>query len=209
MNDFLSCARQLGIDRSEFFSEQTENIVLAERLVERVFQLEKENLLVDFLIAKKMKLNTSNRSAEAFGRLLNAMLEEFDKTDKSEEFKECDLIKPIDFEEKMRNKAQLSEDLVEAGIKIKPDIVVLRKKAKALNYSSYEKLIQKLAKFYIHIICVKYPVKMVSSSERFSVLYNEILNIIPDRLYDEIEDVEANVEGLIYETISQCLIFNE
>ena len=61
----------------------------------------------------------------------------------------------------------------------------------------------------MHTICVKYPVGIVPSSERFSRLYNEILNVIPDKLYDEIEDVEVNVEGLIYETISKCLIFNE
>lgn len=207
--DFLECARKLGIHSFEFYSEQTPNIDLAERFVERVYQLEKESQLEDYLITKNMKLNTSNRSAEAFGKLLNVMLEEFDKTDKSEDFKESELINPIDFEKKMREKAHLSEDLIQAGINIKPDIVVLRKKAKALNYSSYEKLIQKLAKFYIHTICVKYPVETVPSSERFSRLYNEILNIIPDKLYNEIEDIEANVEGLIYETISKCLIFNE
>lgn len=208
-HDFLDCARKLDIQSSEFFSEKTPNIDLAERLVERVFQLEKESQLENYLVTKNMKLNTSNKSAEAFGKLLNVMLEELDKTDKSEDFKESELINPIDFEEKMREKAHLSEDLIQAGINIKPDIVVLRKKAKALNYSSYEKLIQKLAKFYIHTICVKYPVETVPSSERFSRLYHEILNIIPDKLYNEIEDVEANIEGLIYETISKCLIFNE
>lgn len=208
-HDFLECARKLEIRSSEFYSEQTPNIDLAERFVERVCQLERENQLDDYLINKNIKLNTNNRSAEAFGKLLNVMIEEFDKTDKFEDFKESELINPIDFEEKMREKAHLSEDLIQAGINIKPDIVVLRKKAKALNYSNYENLIQKLAKFYIHTICVKYPVETVPSSERFSRLYHEILNIIPDKLFYEIEDIETNVEGLIYETISKCLIFNK
>lgn len=208
-HDFLECSRKLGIQKAEFYNELIPKVDLAERFIERVYELEKENELDNYLITKNTGLSTSNRSAESFGKLLNAILEEFDKTDKSEDFKECDLFKPIEFEEKMRKKAQLSEDLIEAGIRIKPDIVVLRKKARALNYSNYEKLIQKLARFYKHSICVNYPVGTVSSSERFSRLYNAIENIIPERLYHEVEDIETNIEGLIYETISQCLIFNE
>jgi len=205
-NDLLDCSRQLSIEKNEFYNENLPMNALTEKFVERVYQQEKQNDLETYLHIKKHKLTTSDKSAQSFGKLLNVILKEFDKSEESIDFEESELFEPIEFEGKMRNKAKLSEDIIAAGIRIKPDIVVLRRKAKALNCNSYDKLIQKLARFYKYDICTEYPITTVSSAIRFNMLYKAIEDIIPDDLYDEIEDIEMNIEGLIYDTISKCLI---
>ncbi|MDI9215601.1 hypothetical protein [Clostridium tertium] len=211
-NDILSISRCVGIHPSEFYSEAIPVRQLAEGLVSRVFQKGKGDKLITEVHQRKLNLvskgNVSDKSAEIFGKLLNHFLEGFNDIEEKE-FDESELFDPMEFEEKMRVRAKLNEDIVRNGIRIKSDITVLRRKAYALDYKKYELLIQKLARYYMHTICVKYPLVEYDSNARFSHLYNALLSMIPDTLYENDIEIEEKVEGIIFDTISKCLIFNE
>lgn len=109
----------------------------------------------------------------------------------------------------MREKARLNEDIVKAGLRIKPDISVLRRKAYALDYKKYEKLIQKMAKYYMYTVCHRYPLGEYNSSYRFQCLYNDLSSMIPQELYEKDDSIDEKIEGIIFDTLSRCLIFNE
>lgn len=210
--DILSLSRCIGVNPNDFDSDVVSIRQLSERFITRAFQLGREDDLIQQLTNRKeiglSKLSVSDKSAEIFGELLNLFLDGFNDIDEKD-FEESELFNPIEFEEKMRNKAHLSEDIVRAGINIKSDVTVLRRKAYALDYKKYNKLIQKLARYYMHTICVLYPVDQYDSSKRFSYLFNALLAMIPSELYERDVDIEDKVEGIIFDTISKCLIFNE
>ena len=66
-----------------------------------------------------------------------------------------------------------------------------------------------LARYYKYNICVKYPVKDFDANIRFAHLYNSLILMVPDELYEKDVKIEEYVEGIIFDTISKCLIFNE
>ncbi|WP_346911077.1 hypothetical protein [Faecalicatena orotica] len=210
--DILSASRKLGIDPSGFYANGITIAKLANDFVIRVYQLGKNKELNDYIARERIgidsKINISNKSAEKFSLLLNSFLDNLSDID-GEDFAESDLFDPIEFEDKMRNRAKLSEDVIRQGITLKPDIVVLRRKANALDYEKYSKLIQKLAKFYLYIICEKFPRDKCSANERFAELRKALLRFIPDNLYDKDDEIEEYIDGIIFDTISKCLIFND
>ena len=109
----------------------------------------------------------------------------------------------------MREKAKFNEDIIQVGLNLKADISVLRRKAYSLDYKNYNKMTQRLARYYINVICNKYPTYEYNSNKRYTVLYNNLVEMIPEELFNSDEDIEENIEGIIFDTISKCLIFNE
>ncbi|MBU3072846.1 hypothetical protein [Clostridium estertheticum] len=211
-SDILSISRSIGIRPSDFDSPNLPMRQLAEDFVTRAFQKGKSEELLKEVNLRKIGLVSKNsvgdKSVEIFMKLLNHFLNKFDDIEEKE-FDESELFDPIEFEEKMRVRANLSEDIVRAGVRIKSDITVLRRKAYALDYKKYKTLIQKLAKYYMYTICIKYPLNEFDSNTRFGHLYNELLAMIPDELYENDSNIEEKIEGIIFDTISKCLIFNE
>lgn len=210
--DILSASRRIGIDPKEFYAEGLTIKKLANDFVLRVYQLGKVSQLNEYVAQTRVginsRINISDKSAEKFSLLLNNFLEKLNDIDEAD-FEESELFDPIEFEDKMRNRAKLSEDIIKQGILLKPDIVVLRRKANALDYGKYSKLIQKLAKYYIFNICGKYPSNEYSANRRFIELRKELLEMIPEALYDKDDETEEYIDGIIFDTISKCLIFND
>lgn len=210
--DILSFSRKIGIPQSDFYVDTIPMRELSERFVNRAVQLGKDDELSVLFKERErniiVKNTVSDKSAELFGKLLNHFMEKFDYIE-GKDFNESELFDPIEFETKMREKARLNEDIVRTGIRLKSDIVVLRRKAYALDFKKYEALTQKLARFYMHNVCVKYPIGQYDASTRFSYLYNTLCSMITEELYEKDSDIEEKVEGIIYDTISKCLIFNQ
>lgn len=210
--DILSASRRLGIDSSEFYARGVTIAALANDFVIRVYQKGKSKELNDYIASERIginsNLNISNKSAEKFSILLNYFLDNLSDIPEAD-FEESELFDPIEFEEKMRHRANLSEDVIRQGITLKPDIVVLRRKANAFDYEKYSKLIQKLAKFYMYVVCGKFPRDKYSANERFTELRKALLCFIPEDLYDRDDDIEEYIDGIIFDTISKCLIFND
>ena len=210
--DILSVSRKIGVPQSEFWASGLTTGRLANDLVSRAYQLNKGQLLKKVISERpnmfEMKINISDKSAVKFSRVLNKFLEKLSDIGEKD-FQESDLFEPIQFEEKMRNKAKLSEDIIMQGVMLKSDITVLRRKANAFDYSQYKNLIQKLATYYIYTICVKYPVNEYAANRRFAELRLALLEMISDELYYNDDDIETYVDGIIFDTISKCLIFNE
>lgn len=69
------------------------------------------------------QIKTNDKAAEKFSMLLNSFLDKLSDIDE-ENFPESELFDPIEFEDKMRNKAKLSEDIIKQGILLKSDIIV-------------------------------------------------------------------------------------
>lgn len=222
--EIKSIGRKLGIPESDFYTVSLPTRNISENLVERVSQLSKyedlksiinedcelkrssffDNLSKDYY--KKDSLD--NIKAESFGKFFTALLANLDNLEEKD-FEESELITPIEFEDKMRKKAKLSEDIVRAGVVLKNDIVSLRKRANALDYTKYEKLLQRIGRIYRNTICSIYPEDTVSSNKRFRALYRLINDSVPDYIKESCEDLDMYVEGLIYDTIAHCLIFNQ
>lgn len=210
--EILSTSRTLGIDPNDFYAEGVTHKKIADDFVTRVYQLEKESELSQYIMNNHRELlsqiNTNDKAAEKFSLLLNSFLDKLSDIDE-EEFPESALFDPIEFEGKMRNKAKLSEDIIRQGVLLKPDIIVLRRKANAFDYSRYKKLIQKLAKYYLYRVCVEYPRDKFDANRRFVELRKSLMDMVPDDLYERDDDIEEYVEGIIFDTISKCLIFND
>lgn len=210
--DILSMSRNLGIDSADFYVKEATLKKIANDFVERVYQLGKEKELKDYLSnnCRSMisQIKTNDKAAEKFSMLLNSFLDKLSDIDE-ENFPESELFDPIEFEEKMRNKAKLSEDIIKQGVLLKSDIIVLRRKAYAFDYGKYSKLIQKLSKFYLYKVCESFPRNEYDANKRFGELRKALIHMIPDELYDRDDDTEEYVEGIIFDTISKCLIFND
>lgn len=222
--EIKSIGRRLGIPESDFYSSSLPSINISDKLVERVVQLSKygelkvlinedqqlkrTNFFNNFTKDYYKKDSIDNVKAESFGKFFTALLANLDNLEEKD-FEESELIPPIEFEDKMRKKANLNEDIVMAGLVLKNDIVSLRKRANALDYKKYEKLLQRIGRIYRNTICSIYPEDVVPSSKRFRALYKLINNNVPDDIKKNCEDVDMYVEGLIYDTIAHCLIFNQ
>lgn len=210
--DVLSISRELGIDPKDFYATGITIVTLANNFVVRVYQLGKETELIEYLGIKKKtffsNIKISNKSAERFSLLFNSFLDGLADIDEAD-FPESDLFSPIEFEDKMRNKAKLSEDIIKQGVIMKSDITVLRRKANALDYVKYKKLIQKLAKHYLYKICDEYPRDKYDANQRLIALRKSLLQMVPEDLYDRDDEVEEYVDCIIFDTISKCLIFND
>lgn len=211
-HDLFSIGRRLGIDCTDFYVDQSIHKDNVERFVTKIDQINKLEELYEIIKKNdrvtQVSISTSDRTAIKFGKLFNSILEGLSDIEEKD-FKESDLFTPTDFEEKMRKKAKLGEDIINIGIKIKPDISVLRRKAYNLDYTKYNLMINKLSRFYRQNICKKYPIAEYNSSHRFNALYDELLNMVPEELFDIDDNIDEKVEGIIFDTISQCLIFNE
>lgn len=166
----------------------------------------------------KFNLNSSaikplnEKRAHKFGDLFTVLLKKLSEVEESKissEMADIDSVDPVDFEDKMRKKAKLSPDIINQAIDIKPEISVLQRKAKILNYKDYYKLIRKVAWYYTTEICGQYPPEIVNSSDRYRKLYDDIMNMLPDDFEDEENDIETKVSGIIFDAVSKCLIFNE
>lgn len=210
--DVLSASRSLGVDPNSFYAEGINHGKLANDFVTRVYQLGKQNELSEYIASSGRgvlsQINVNDKSAEKFSLLLNNFLDKLSDID-GEDFPESALFDPIEFEDKMRNKAKLSEDIIKQGVLMKPDIIVLRRKANAFDYSKYSKLIQKLAKYYLYRVCERFPRDKYDANYRFVELRKALVKMIPDNLLDKEDDIEEYVEGIIFDTISKCLIFND
>lgn len=212
IQDILSISRNLGIETIDFYAEGVPKRKLANDFIDRVYQLGKASNLIEYITNNRRdvlsQINTNDKAAEKFAILLNSFLDKLCDIDE-EDFPESALFDPIEFEDKMRNKAKLSEDIIKQGILLKSDIIVLRRKAYAFDYEKYSKLIQKLAKFYLYKICEKFPRDQYDANKRFGELRKALIDMIPDDLYDKDDETEKYVEGIIFDTISKCLIFND
>ena len=210
--DILSVSRELGIDSSEFYARSLTMRRLAEDFVQRVYQLGKQEKLKECIRKKSInqfsKISINNKSAEKFSTFLNDVLNKLSNIDE-ENFPESELFEPIEFEDKMRNRAKLSEDIIIQGINMKPDIIVLRRKAYAFDYKKYSTLIQKLAKYYLYTICREYPRDQYDANKRFVILRNTLIDMISEELYSRDDEIEEYIDGIIFDTISKCLIFND
>jgi hypothetical protein len=222
--DIKSIGRKLGIPESDYYVDYITLANLSDNLVQRIFQLSKyeelkviinedqelkrPNFFMNFPKDYYKKDSLDNIKAENFGKFFTALLDKLNDLEEKD-FEECELIPPIEFEDKMREKANLSEDIVRAGLLLKNDIVSLRKRANALDYKEYEKLLQRIGRIYRNTICDIYPEDAVPSSKRFRELYKLIEFNVPDYIKDSCEDLDMYVEGLIYDTIAHCLIFNQ
>lgn len=178
------------------------------KFIEIVEQQEKTDKLVQVLREKRAykqipKNHLNFRLTSLFSDLFHELI---DKLPNSEEkdFEESELFDPLEFEEKMINKAKFSQDRVNIGIISKTDISILRRKAYNIGYKDYEKLRTKIARFYINDICIKYPPNEYDADFRFSELFKVLYSMVKDKF----EDVDELVEGIIYDIISKCLIFN-
>lgn len=210
--DILSASRNLGINYQDFYAEGVSHRKLADEFVRRVYQLGKQKELSEYIANNGRgvlsQINVNDKSAEKFSLLLNNFLDKLSDID-GEDFPESELFDPIEFEDKMRNRAKLSEDIIKQGVLMKPDIIVLRRKANAFDYSKYSKLIQKLAKYYLYRVCEQFPRDKYDANCRFVELRKALVKMIPDNLFDKEDDIEEYVEGIIFDTISKCLIFND
>lgn len=222
--EIKSIGRRLGIPESDYYVESLPPANISDNLIERVAQLSKyqdlkaiinedkdlkrPNFFMNFAKEYYKKDSLDNIKAENFGKFFTALLCKLDNLTEKD-FEESELITPIEFEDKMREKANLSEDIVRAGLVLKNDIVSLRKRANALDYKEYEKLLQRIGRIYRNTICNIYPEDTVSSSKRFRALYKLINDNVPDYIKNSCEDIDMYVEGLIYDTIAHCLIFNQ
>lgn len=222
--EIKSIARKLGIPESDFYTSSLPTINISDNLVERVSQLSKyedlksiingdcelqrPNFFDNFAKEYYKKDSLNNMKAEKFGKFFTALLVKLDELEERD-FEESELIPPIEFEDKMREKAHLNEDIVRSGLVLKNDIVSLRKRANALDYKQYEKLLQRIGRIYRNTICNVYPEDSVPSSKRFRELYRLIIDNVPEDIKENCEDLDMYVEGLIYDTIAHCLIFNK
>ncbi|WP_148551773.1 hypothetical protein [Paraclostridium bifermentans] len=211
IDDIFEYGRILGIDKNLYYAEQSPLYMNIERFVDKVYNLGKEKELYYMLLKY---LNTSedvgDRTSDRFGKLFNVILEKLSGIDEDDlEFNENEFIDPIEFERKMREKAKFNEDIITTGLSIKADISVLRRKAYSLDYKNYNKMTQRLARYYRNVICNKYPTDEYNSDKRYRVLYNRLVEMIPQELFESDDDIEENIEGIIFDTISKCLIFNE
>lgn len=221
--DIKSIGRKLGIPEVDFFNENITLLELSDNLVQRVEQLSKCNELKN-LINNDLSLNRTNFfedfskdyyrrdlidniKAKDFGEFYTALLKNLDNLEEKY-FEESELIEPIKFDEKMEKKAGLSPDIINAGLLLKNDIVSLRKKANALNYTEYERLLQRIGRIYRNKICAVYPDDVIDSSIRFRELYNLLDKTVPKTVKKKCENWDMYIEGLIYDTIAHCLIFN-
>ncbi len=222
--DIKSIGRKLGINESDYYVESLPLLNVSENLVNRIRQLTKCEELKDIISADPVlkrpdffsnfacdyytKDSLNNIKAESFGKFFTALLGNLDNLEEKD-FEESELIPPIEFEDKMREKAKLNEDIVRSGLVIKNDIVSLRKRANALDYKQYEILLQRIGRIYRNTICNIYPEDTVVSSKRFRKLYILIQENIPSDIKENCEDLDIYIEGLIYDTIAHCLIFNQ
>lgn len=210
--DILSISRNIGIDPVDFYVKGVPLKTTANDFIERVYQLGKAKDLEKYITNNRWdmlsQINTNDKAAEKFSILLNSFLDKLSDIDE-ENFPESELFDPIEFEDKMRNKAKLSEDIIKQGVLLKSDIIVLRRKAYAYDYGKYSKLIQKLTKYYLYKVCEKFPRDEFDANKRFGELRKALIDMIPDDLYDRDDDTEEYVEDIIFDTISKCLIFND
>lgn len=158
--DILSMSRNLGINSADFYVREA-----------------------------ALRKTANDKAAEKFSMLLNSFLDKLSDIDE-ENFPESELFDPMEFEDKMRNKAKLSEDIIKQGILLKSDIIVLSRKAYAFDYGKYSKLIQKLSKFYLYKVCEKFPRNEFDANKRFAELRKALIHMIPDELYDRDDDTE-------------------
>lgn len=221
--EMKSIGRRLDIPETDFFVQSLTPKELSERLVNRICQLSKINefkLLVssddelkrlDFFELYQPPYLTrplDNSRVVKFGNFFTVLLKELDNLEEKD-FEESELILPRDFEDKMRYGAKLNEDIIQAGFLLKNDIVSLRKRAKALDYNKYGKLLQKIGRIYRNIICNEYPEDSIESSVRFRKLYNFIYDNVPKDIQEDYDELDEYIEGLIFDTIAHCLIFNQ
>lgn len=210
LEDIFSYGRMIGISKNDYYAPGMTLNMIIENFIEVVYQKEQQENLKEIINRQLSKrITISDRAADRFGKLFNIILDKLNTIDeKNYELAESKLIDPIEFEDKMRNKAKLSEDIVRLGIRIKPDISVLRRKANALDYNKYMKMIEKLSDYYINHICEQYPIGEFNADKRYRALNNALLSMVKEELYDEDDDIEDTVKGIIFDTIAHCLIFN-
>ncbi|AVQ47461.1 hypothetical protein C7M60_17480 [Clostridium botulinum] len=222
--DIKSIGRKLDIPEGDFYADGLTMSILSDKLVERVFQLSKyedlKSIINEDSDLKRINFFNDlpkdyyssdpldNVKAKSFGKFYTTLLSQLDNLEEKD-FDESELIEPVKFEEKMRHKAKLNEDIINGGIALKNDIVSLRKRANALDYSSYDKLLQRIGRIYRNILCSQYPEDEVLSSIRYRKLYNVLYSCVPDEIKEDCEDIDMYVEGIIYDTIAHCLIFNK
>ncbi len=211
IEDIFRYGRILEIDKNSYYGEQCTLYMNIEKFIEKVYNLGKEDELYDMLLKYMNPIEgVGDRTSDKFGKLFNAILGKLSEIDEDDlEFNEDEFINPIKFEKKMREKAKFNEDIIQVGLNLKADISVLRRKAYSLDYKNYNKMTQRLARYYINVICNKYPTYEYNSNKRYTVLYNNLVEMIPEELFNSDEDIEENIEGIIFDTISKCLIFNE
>ncbi|CEQ11119.1 Uncharacterised protein [[Clostridium] sordellii] len=211
IEDIFEYGRMLEIDKNSYYVEQSTLYMNIEKFVDKVYNLGKEEELY-YMLLKYVNTfeSVGDRTSDKFGKLFNAILEKLSEIDEDDlELNENEFVDPIKFEKKMREKAKFNEDIITTGLSRKADISVLRRKAYSLDYKNYNKMTQRLARYYITVICNKYPPDEWNSNKRYRILYNSLIEMIPQQLFDADDDIEENTEGIIFDTIAKCLIFNE
>lgn len=222
--DIKSFARKLNIQEGDFYNEKLSMLELSDKFVERIIQLSKFDQLKKIIIEDDNLKRPNffddlpkeyyssnpldNIKAKNFGKFYTILLSKLDELEEKD-FEESELIEPVQFEEKMRKKAKLSDDFVISGIEVKNHIVSLRKRAYALDYKSYNILLQRVGRIYRNSLCSVYPEDKVDSNTRFRELFNLLYRCVPDPIKEECENIDMYVEGIIYDTIAHCLIFNK
>jgi hypothetical protein len=222
--------RSLDIETGDIFSvNQTPNQKI-DALVTKVIQLGiHEELLVQVERIKSSDERVDNHlsythqlkisrldtlTAKRFGILYQELLSSLDtkkRTEQNEVEKDKDDEKEkkdfIDFVNKLKNKARFSESNQTLGIDSKNENAVLKRKAQKLGYENYGEINTKVRNYYNNRILVVFPPDHNRADFRLKMLVEELFESLPDHLQDE--KALDYLYGIIFDTMSQCLIFNE
>jgi len=219
-------SRRIGIEPSSIFADSDTNYRKIEALVERARQLgieetlsSKANELCSKTNLQKTKTigetNTFSKLDTAmaikFGELYNELLlkigdnggPSFKKKGGQSKIPQ-DL---IDFEVKLKDIAKFSPSNCVLGVDSKNNNSVLKRKAKKLGYNKYEEIIIQIIDYYSKRILTQYPPSTYNADKRLDIMAEELFEFLPENLQDA--DAPRYLNGLIFDTTSQCKIFNE
>ncbi|REE84559.1 hypothetical protein A8990_11494 [Paenibacillus taihuensis] len=223
-----SLARNYYINPADIYSEKSTNPEKAEALVERICQLgAQENLITtakgiiyqntEFVPALGEKLSKLDyKVALKFGNLYKELLQKIEEAESNPDtynFDENndeneDHRKIIKFQDKLENRAKFSESNRELAIEKRNENSVLRRKAQKLGFGKYEDLTKRIRHIYNNRILPICPPKNYSADYRLTIILNELFEYLPID-YQEDDEAEDYLYGMIFETMFQCFIFNE
>ncbi|MFK9118344.1 hypothetical protein ABEI56_05015 [Peribacillus castrilensis] len=216
-------SRRLNIEPTAVFSERFTSPERAEALVNKAVQLGKHQQLIEF--AKELLtlaihhhddlLNISSldtKIALKFGELYKELLYKLDEanryTPNAQVANEPLLAEDFtDFKDKLKNKAHFSKSNQKLGIDSKNENTVLKRKARKLGYDKYGEINKRVRNYYNRRILTEYPPNTYNADFRLKVLVDELFVFLPEEFQDE--EALDHLNGIVFDTTSQCWIFNE